>query len=504
MRLDIVTENRLGITQEVLAVLTRHGVDVGAVEVIAHHIYIDAPSLDTTAFGRLQGDVFAVAGVRSLTQLDLLPGAWRRLQLDALLSALADPVLAIDERGAIAIYNRAFADAIGCDETSLIGRSLAEAIGDNDLARDLGRQQFRQVARDLTLRGRAYLVEARPITADAGTVRGGVLILHAASRIGERLSALQGGEAQGFAALIGESAVMRDLRARAQRVATVDAPLLIRGETGTGKELVARACHGVSHRRDAPFLALNCAALPESLAESELFGYAAGAFTGAQKGGKPGLLEMAQGGTVFLDEIGEMSLYLQAKLLRVLNDGRFRRVGGEREIRADVRIVSATHRPLEDMVRQGAFREDLYYRLNVLQLSVPALRERGEDILLLAENFVGSAAAQIGKPAPRLTPATRDALLTAPWPGNVRQLQNMVFRAVTLADEQALHPADFDLHAEQSMPDAGCWQTALDAFERDYLSRLYPLHPSSRKLAAVLGLSHTAVANKLRKYGIGG
>ena len=161
---------------------------------------------------------------------------------------------------------------------------------------------------------------------------------------------------------------MHELLSRARRLARLDAPLLIHGETGTGKELIARACHTASERSNEPFLALNCAALPENLAESELFGYAAGAFTGAQRGGKPGLLELAEKGSVFLDEIGEMSPYLQAKLLRFLNDGSFRRVGGEREIKVNVRIISATHRDLKQMVLDGGFREDLYYRLNVLTL----------------------------------------------------------------------------------------------------------------------------------------
>lgn len=222
--------------------------------------------------------------------------------------------------------------------------------------------------------------------------------------MGERLSALHHDHAEGFDALLGESPAIRTLKARALRVAALDAPLLVHGETGTGKELVARACHAVSSRHAAPFLALNCAALPESLAESELFGYAPGAFTGAQRGGKPGLMELANQGTVFLDEIGEMSPYLQAKLLRFLSDGSFRRVGGDREVKVDVRIISATHRDLERMVAEGSFREDLFYRLNVLNLEVPPLRDRGQDILMLAHFFMQQACTQIQRPACRLTP----------------------------------------------------------------------------------------------------
>ncbi|HSD59260.1 MAG TPA: sigma 54-interacting transcriptional regulator, partial [Burkholderiales bacterium] len=222
-----------------------------------------------------------------------------------------------------------------------------------------------------------------------------------------------------------------------------------------------------------------------------------------------GLLELASHGTVFLDEVGELSPYLQAKLLRFLNDGSFRRVGGDRELKVNVRIISATHRNLERMVAAGSFREDLYYRLNVLNLAVPPLRERGEDILLLTRHFVERAGAQARKRACRLTAAARAALLANPWPGNVRQLENVIFRAVTMCDKALLDVPDLELAgsrvgAGESVAggEASSWEAALSEFEKGLLERLYPRYPSSRKLAAHLKTSHTMVANKLRKYRI--
>ncbi|MBV8496035.1 MAG: sigma 54-interacting transcriptional regulator, partial [Gammaproteobacteria bacterium] len=370
---------------------------------------------------------------------------------------------------------------------------------------------FRAPLREVTLRGEPFLLEMRPIVEKAGNAQtaGGVLVLHAPRRIGERLHALQNLDEGGFETILGKSPPMRALKAQAARVAAVDAPLLIMGETGTGKELFAHACHRASARAARPFLALNCAALPESLAESELFGYAPGAFSGAQRGGKPGLLELTDQGTVFLDEIGEMSLYLQAKLLRFLNDGSFRRVGGEREIKADVRIISATHRDLERMVADGTFREDLFYRINVLRLRVPPLRERGDDIRLLAEQFARRASAQARRPPCRLTAAATAALLACPWPGNVRQLENVIFRSLTLCDRTHLGAEDLDLagargrighDAGNAEPDS--WEEAVAAFEKGLLHRLYPRYPSSRKLAARLKSSHTMIAKKLRKFGL--
>ena len=316
--------------------------------------------------------------------------------------------------------------------------------------------------------------------------------------------------AGGFEAILGQSAAIRSLKQRAARMALVDAPLMIRGETGTGKELVAQACHAGSPRRDQPFFALNCAALPESLAESELFGYASGAFTGALRGGRPGLLELTDGGTLFLDEVGEMSPYLQAKLLRFLNDGSFRRVGGERDLKVNVRIISATHRALEDMVASGAFRQDLLFRLDVLQLNLPPLRERTEDILPLAQVFLERACAQIGRPRARLSRAAGEALLANPWHGNVRQLQNVVFRAVTLSDAAvidvpALELAGADVSAASTasaQEEVTTLEEAVAGFERGLLQRLLPDHPSTRKLAERLGTSHSAIAARLRRYGL--
>jgi transcriptional regulator of aroF, aroG, tyrA and aromatic amino acid transport len=269
---------------------------------------------------------------------------------------------------------------------------------------------------------------------------------------------------------------------------------------------VARACHTSSARHTAPFLALNCAALPENLAESELFGYAPGAFTGAQRGGKPGLLELANQGTVFLDEIGEMSLYLQAKLLRFLSDGSFRRVGGDREVRVNVRILSATHRDLEKMVGEGSFREDLFYRLNVLNLAVPPLRERGQDILLLASYFIQQACLQIQRPPCHLAPCTVPALLANRWPGNVRQLQNVIFRAAAVCENTLVEVGDLDIAstavAQQGEGEIGSLEQAVADFEKNLLAKLYDHYPSSRQLAARLQSSHSAIAMRLRKYSI--
>ncbi|MDX1298054.1 MAG: sigma-54-dependent transcriptional regulator [Pseudomonas sp.] len=508
MRIHVTFIDRVGITQEVLALLGGRNLNLDAVEMVPPNVYIDAPTLSPEVLDELREALFKVHGVKAVSIVDILPGQRRHLQLDALLAAMTDPVLAVDSQGRVLLANPALLELCGQQPEGL---GIGELFADPQLQTEMLAQGFRLPMREITLNGQALLLDAQPISesVDGGArhLAGGLLSLYAPSRIGERLAAMHHDHAEGFDSLLGDSAPIRSLKARAQRVATLDAPLLIQGETGTGKELVARGCHAMSTRRTAPFLALNCAALPENLAESELFGYAPGAFTGAQRGGKPGLLELANQGTVFLDEIGEMSPYLQAKLLRFLSDGTFRRVGGEREVKVNVRILSATHRDLEQMVNEGAFREDLFYRLNVLNLEVPPLRERGQDILLLARHFMQQACAQIQRLPCRLTPDTYPALLSNRWPGNVRQLQNVIFRAAAICESNLVQIDDLDIAstavaAQQNEGDIHSLEAAVAEFEKALLAKLYPSHPSTRQLATRLHTSHSAIAIRLRKYGI--
>lgn len=518
MRINIHFKDRVGIAHEILAVLAKRGLNVVAVEVDPPHIYIDSPDLLEFMLPSLQQDCSHVRGVGQIEIVDILPGIRRRLNLDTMMAVMEDPVLAIDAYGKIVIANAAAAALAGMSEAALCRKNLQELLEDPSVLDELIANAFRVPSREVILSGEPFMMDVTPVSepfsadlARIGQTVGAVLTLHAPRRIGGRLHALQHSEDSSFHSIIGESEQIRSLKAKAQRVAAVDAPLLITGETGTGKEMLAQACHGASARSAAPFLELNCAALPESLAESELFGYMAGAFTGAQRGGKPGLFEMADGGTVFLDEIGEMSLYLQAKLLRFLNDGKFRRIGGDKEVKVNVRIISATHRNLHKMVQEGLFREDLFYRLNVLHLEMPALRERPDDILLLARHFIERACTQAQKPICKLNAAACAALSANRWPGNVRQLQNVVFRAITMSDQRVLDAADLDW-AEGSIAPADkagaqaaqSWEASVWAFESALLQSLYAQYPSSRKLAARLDTSHSMIAAKLRKYGIPG
>jgi len=304
--------------------------------------------------------------------------------------------------------------------------------------------------------------------------------------------------------LIGESAAMRRLRELVQRVARADAPVLVKGETGTGKELVARAIHRLGPRPGGPFVAVNCAALPETLLESELFGHAKGAFTDA-RAARVGLFVQASGGTLFLDEIGELSPALQPKLLRALQERRVRPVGASEEIAFDARLVAATNRDLESAVEEGRFREDLFFRLDVLPVEVPPLRARGGDVLLLAQHFACQLAHRTGRPALGLSRAAAEKLGDYAWPGNVRELENAIERAVALADHDHILVEDLPERIRSHRPsdlllagDDPATLVPLEVVERRYIARVLEATAGNKTLAArILGVDRKTLYRKL-------
>jgi DNA-binding NtrC family response regulator len=274
----------------------------------------------------------------------------------------------------------------------------------------------------------------------------------------------------GFPRIVGESPAMHAVSQQLQKVAATEATVLLLGESGTGKELFARAVHHISDRRDQPFIALNCAAIPENLVENELFGHEKGAFTGAGNR-KVGKIELAQRGTLFLDEIGELPLASQAKLLRVLEERRFERVGGTQSIDVDVRIVTATNRNLEARIREKFFREDLYFRISAVPITIPALRDRDDDLDILADHFLEKFCRELGKPPLSLSKEARRRLHEYSWPGNVRELQNAIERAVILADGSEIthellvcKPATVNTESAPAnlVPEAFSWEGSLD------------------------------------------
>jgi two-component system response regulator PilR (NtrC family) len=322
---------------------------------------------------------------------------------------------------------------------------------------------------------------------------------------------------QSFAGIVGRSPKMLEVFRLVETVCRTNSTVLISGESGTGKELVARAIHAQSLRRDRPFVAVNCGAMPEALLESELFGHVRGAFTGADKD-KKGLIEAADGGTVFLDEIGEMPPTMQVKLLRVLQDRKYRRVGGTEESAANIRVIAATNRDLPQLVSEGKFREDLFYRLNVIPLKMPALRDRADDIPLIAEHFLSKYTREMNKTIEAFAPDALTALQAYPWPGNVRELENAVERAVALESERRVGLATLPENLRTGRPattrptheapsaeavDGFNLERHLQDIERSHLERALERAGGVQTHAAdALGLSFRQFRYLAKKYGL--
>lgn len=344
-------------------------------------------------------------------------------------------------------------------------------------------------------------------------------LLHAVSRCAERYKLLkenarlktQTPQGIELSQIIGESPRMAELRTLIKTVAVSNATVLILGESGSGKELVAGAIHALSQRREAPYVRINCAAIPEQLLESELFGHEKGAFTGALRQ-KLGRVEEADGGTIFLDEIGDMSRPLQAKLLRFLEDGSFTRVGGNDELRVDVRMMAATNRDIIEAIRQNQFREDLFHRLNVVQLRPPALRERGRDVLLLADHFLRQFNATMNKQITQISAAAKQKLLSHHWPGNVRELRNVLERAVILETTNEITPPSLpEFHMETRLrkgelplvPSGQCIDEVMSNFEKEFiLNTLAQNRYNLNRTAEQLKISRHALRYRMTRLNI--
>ncbi len=306
-----------------------------------------------------------------------------------------------------------------------------------------------------------------------------------------------------FEAMLGTSGPMQSVFNSIRKVATTDAPVLILGESGTGKEMTARAIHQRSARKDGPFVAINCSAIPETLIESELFGHEKGAFTGAHVQRK-GRIECSNGGTLFLDELGEIPLMLQVKLLRFLQEQCIERVGGRQEIHVNTRVVAATNADLKKALAEGTFREDLFYRIAVVQVCLPPLREREDDIVLLAQSFMQQYASEAGKVGLAFSPEATRALRRHGWPGNVRELQNRIRRAVIMSASKRLSPIDLELAEPTATAAGSSLKEAREHLEREMVTRALRNHAGKvAPAAAELGISRPTLYELMEKLGIG-
>jgi len=446
----------------------------------------------------------------------------RRLQseLAAILDSVQEAIEVADRNGVIKYVNPAFTRITGIPESERVGQNIFDASPDGALATAL--RTGRSVTGFRTTVGGSnaeVISNAAPIMID-GQMEGVVVVfqhftdimklmdeLRQSSTIIENLSDKFGQvttSKYSFVDILGTSAELRRCIQLAERAARSNSTVLLLGESGTGKELFAHAIHNASPRREKPFIKVNCAAIPETLLESEFFGYAKGAFTGAVKS-KIGKFELANGGTIFLDEIGDMNLNLQGKLLRVLQEMEFERVGGNQTIRVDVRVIAATNRNLRDLIRQGKFREDLYYRLNVVEITVPPLRMRKDDLPVLVNNLIVKLNRKLGKKVKGLSRDAEEVLFSYDWPGNVRELENVIERVMVTVDEDILTKKHLIQHVSQfkSPMERDIELIPIDQMEQLLIKKAMAKYGSTvegkRRAAQALNISLATLYNKLKK-----
>jgi len=510
MRLEILCQDRVGIAQKVLGIFVEHDINIKGIDAVTEtgRIFIHIPNLDFSELQTFMPQLRLTEGVIDVKTTPFMPSEREHNELATLVKTFPDPFISIDVRGNVRKVNDVASLIIGNHNKEIVGEPISQWLKGFNIQKWIEGDEVLAQTRRLKFKDDDFVADILPIHVDGedggSVLAGAVIILKSEARLGQQIIAFKQSNDNNFAGIQTTSSAMRKVVREAKRMALLDSSMLIMGETGTGKEIIARACHLASDRAEHAFMTLNCASLPDDVAESELFG------SGVQgdENSKRGLFELANKGTIFLDEVGEMSPKLQIKLLRVIQDGCFRRIDDEQEINVNIRFISSTNKDLLNMVSLGEFREDLYYRLNVLGLNVPSLRERRPDIVPLAEHFISKSAHPIGKSNLKMSDDCRDFIEHYPWPGNVRQLENVLIRAVSLLEGDVIETANLQLpaytreHGYLEQEFEGTLDAAVKNFEADLLRKLYPAYPSTRQLAKKLGLSHTAIANKLREYDI--
>jgi transcriptional regulator of aroF, aroG, tyrA and aromatic amino acid transport len=520
-KLHLIFHDRVGIVADLSRRIADRLFNIVAMEVDRvndlAHVYLDTEHRqDEGQPPALMQALADIPGLISALPVDILPQEEQAQRLRVVLDNITNAVVAVDTTGRVTAINKIALDILGLDLDHALGTDIRDiGIGETNILESLTGKETADTKRTLvTARGRfQYFATCRPIRDAAGHIIGAVEIAKDMQEIRMLARSLSEPAQISFSDIVGQNTAINNLIGYAQLIAATDSIVCIRGPSGTGKELFARAIHTAS-KRSGPFVPINCAALPEQLLESELFGYVAGAFTGGLKDGKAGLFEVAGEGTVFLDEIGDMPLSSQAKILRVMQDLNVRRIGGSKEIPIRARIITATHGNLETMVEDGTFRQDLYYRINVLPIHIPPLQERLDDISLLAEHFLFSLAQRSGRPVKAISAEGMAKLRSHHWPGNVRELKNVVDRAAILCPDEIIDERYVVLAHEMSeripgraplLPRAEPGQRLreqLDRLEKDILETTLARSKSVRQAALALGLSHTATLKKAAKHGL--
>ncbi|MEL7646473.1 MAG: sigma 54-interacting transcriptional regulator [Sedimentibacter sp.] len=503
------TPNRMGLIYAVLRAIADYGINIVTMEsdpYICCKLEWDSTMSEEDFCSFMKS---RIPEIESISYIDLMEYERIEVELGTLINNINDCILKLDPSGHITSYNKKSEIFIKKRnaENGHINDIIPTSVLDLNVNIDPCSVEF---IYNTGSKEKAFLANINPIKNEGNIVTSYFVIISEMSSIRNLINTIMRPSMITFDDILGESDEIKSAINISRSVAPALSSIMLRGESGTGKELFARAIHMASNRANGPFVAVNCASVPESLIESEFFGYDKGSFTGANTSGKQGYFELASGGTLFLDEIGELAPHLQSKILRAIQEKKIRRIGGNHEIDIDVRIISATHQDLERMIREKSFREDLYYRLNIIPIFIPPLRQREGDVAKLARYFIDDISKKHGKKV-KIADDAMKILLEYDWPGNVRELNNIIERAICISDgtitvkdlmlnneairkvlkvESEIQKEDYPINLPAK----------LSEIEDSYIIKAFDSFGSYRKVAENLKISHTTVMNKLKKY----
>jgi PAS domain S-box-containing protein len=526
-RMKLCFNDRVGIVADISQLIADQGLNIVSMEVIRRndqaHVYLELEKDGINPFdARSVLEMFRqLSDVLEYQMIDFLPHEERNNRFKVVLDNISDGVLSIDHKGNVTTINHMACKALNVQAEDILGKKIDTIdlnLTDYPILKCLTGVKVENARQELFSRnGRyQYISTCRPIRDAADRVIGAVEIAKDVKEIKKLAQCLSEPKCINFSDIIGNHQAITTAIAFAQKIAVTDTIVTIQGASGTGKELFARAIHAASGR-PGPFVPVNCAALPEHLLESELFGYVGGAFTGGKKQGAAGLFEIAQNGTVFLDEIAEMPLSAQAKLLRLIQEKAVRRIGASQEISIDARLITATNKSLEQMVESLNFRQDLYYRISVLPIHIPPLKARKNDIPLLVEHFLFQVSSRLGTSVPCLTPQAMEKLFRHDWPGNVRELKNVIDRAALLSNGPTIdvdyiwfsyelnggvRPTPYDVMQDGSDDTNNSLKAKMENYEQELICRALAKACSVRAAARSMQISHPALLKKIRKYNL--
>lgn len=514
-RLEVISKDRLGMALDILTKLYEFKINLISLEVLPMKGRMKIKDISLEEKKTLISALYTVEGVIDVHEIDLLRQEKNEQKLIGIIDSVDEGIIAINNKLEIEYFNNYCEQIFHYKKEEVLGKTLDHIFGvSTPMSRLLqtGEKYDNVEINYENSRGKShYLTTGRPIKDDNNKTIGVVASIKDIKQAIEIANVISSTEKGAFQEIIGSSPAMERCKNLCASVAKSNSTILLRGESGTGKEVLAKAIKNLSNRNDKNFVTINCAALPDNLLESELFGYEKGSFTGASTTGKEGLFKEADEGTLFLDEIGELSMVLQAKLLRVLQEGVIRKIGSTKEERVNVRIIAATNRNLEEMIQQGTFREDLYYRLNVIPVYIPPLRNRLNDIPNLVSFFIDKLNKKLNKNIAGAEIDFIDSLMEYSWPGNIRELQNVIERAMNLCFSNLLRTEHLiiDRHVQKKSISNNFTfgedlklKDVVSICEKETIVKALNKYKSYRKAAKVLGVSHTTIINKAKKYGL--